>query len=270
MKRLEPGASRTAMIAVIAAVLLTAAGCGPTAPKDGADAEAGAQAIAAAELQFETVERDAAGELLESSGKTDAEPSMSVSADGLALLKVNEGVWHCKKPLPTDQHCPYNDSAQYCTIGHGHLIAKQACKDLIPMLTEKGWLDGITDEEAEAILKADLRTAQVGLESKMAGSKIGAAELTPAQYDALVSFIFNVGASKFAKSTLLKKLNARADSGGDPAVAQQFMAWKMAGGQVVNGLLTRRKREVEHFFIGYTVPAEPRDPVEDIDIRVGE
>jgi lysozyme len=59
------------------------------------------------------------------------------------------------------------------------------------------------------------------------------------QFDALVSFVYNVGAGNFAKSTLLKKLN-KADYKG---AADEFLRWNKAGGKVLNGLTRRRDAE---------------------------
>jgi lysozyme len=59
------------------------------------------------------------------------------------------------------------------------------------------------------------------------------------QFDALVSFVYNVGAGNFAKSTLLKKLN-KADYQG---AADEFLRWNKAGGKVLNGLTRRRDAE---------------------------
>lgn len=59
------------------------------------------------------------------------------------------------------------------------------------------------------------------------------------QFDALVSFTYNVGAGNLAKSTLLKKVNA----GDFEGAAKEFIKWNKAGGKVLNGLTRRRKSE---------------------------
>ena len=64
--------------------------------------------------------------------------------------------------------------------------------------------------------------------------------LTQPQFDALVSFVFNVGAGAFRKSTLLKKLNA-----GDYAEATaEFPRWVKGGGKTLPGLVVRRAAEM--------------------------
>lgn len=64
-------------------------------------------------------------------------------------------------------------------------------------------------------------------------------KLTQAQYDALVSFVFNVGGGAFSRSTLLRKINA----GECHAAAQEFHRWVFAGGVRLRGLVTRRAAE---------------------------
>lgn len=67
--------------------------------------------------------------------------------------------------------------------------------------------------------------------------------VTQDQYDALVSFTFNVGGGALAKSTLLRKLNA----GDCHGAATEFPKWNKAGGRVLPGLTKRRAYEREHF-----------------------
>lgn len=63
--------------------------------------------------------------------------------------------------------------------------------------------------------------------------------LTQQQFDALVSFAFNVGNGAFCDSTLLKRLNA----GQYDAVPAQLNRWVKAGGKTLEGLVTRRAAE---------------------------
>lgn len=67
--------------------------------------------------------------------------------------------------------------------------------------------------------------------------------LTQNQYDALADFIYNVGATNFAKSTLLRKLNAKDYEG----AAAEFPKWNKGGGKVLPGLERRRKKEQDLF-----------------------
>lgn len=70
--------------------------------------------------------------------------------------------------------------------------------------------------------------------------------ITQEQYDALVSFAFNVGGAALRDSTLLRKLNA----GQCKEAAQEFHRWVKAKGKVLAGLVTRRNREAELFASG--------------------
>lgn len=91
----------------------------------------------------------------------------------------------------------------------------------------------IKQETAERLLKTGL----VSYESDVSRTvKVG---LTQGQFDATVSFTYNLGAGSLSTSTLLRKLNA-----GDYAgAADEFLRWNKAGGKVLNGLTRRREAE---------------------------
>ncbi|MCC8409925.1 lysozyme [Mucilaginibacter sp. UR6-1] len=65
------------------------------------------------------------------------------------------------------------------------------------------------------------------------------------QFNALVSFSFNVGIQAFKSSTLLKKINSQST---EQDIKAEFLKWKRAGGKVVDGLLKRRIREANLYF----------------------
>lgn len=65
------------------------------------------------------------------------------------------------------------------------------------------------------------------------------------QFDAIVSFCYNVGSSALKSSTLLKKLNINPN---DPTIAQEFAKWNKGGGRVLKGLVRRRKAEANLYF----------------------
>ncbi len=197
--------------------------------------------------------------------------SRSLTDEGVALLKLYEGEVLC--PNSSDRtHCPYNDSSDYCTIGHGHLIAKAACEDLTEDLELMGFTNGISDERAEEILKADLAIAQMALErhTTAPGSEQEGATINGYQYDALTSFIYNVGTSNFSSSTLLKRIKDREDIKGNAEIEKQFKRWNKSNGQFVQGLLNRRIREVEHFFKNFGVPSEEESDQRSIDLKSAE
>lgn len=96
---------------------------------------------------------------------------------------------------------------------------------------------GLTQEEAVKLLRKDAATR-----SKAVDDLVNV-PLTQTQFDALVSFVFNVGADAFRNSTLLRKLNA----GDYASVPSELNRWTRAGGRVLSGLVTRRKAEGELF-----------------------
>jgi len=65
------------------------------------------------------------------------------------------------------------------------------------------------------------------------------------QFDALVSFCYNVGPANLKSSTLLKKVNANPN---DPTIKDEFLKWTKAGGKVLKGLVTRRTAEANLYF----------------------
>lgn len=139
---------------------------------------------------------------------------------GLDLVKDFEG-WEPK---------PYDDAAGYCTIGYGHLIDLKTCATTTKL---EPFAKGITVAKGEEILLKDSRAARAAV------MKLVTVELTDEQFGALSSFVFNAGQSNFASSTLLRLVNA----GQHQLAAKQFARWRMAGGKVLTGLITRRACE---------------------------
>ncbi|MEN4524901.1 lysozyme [Pantoea agglomerans] len=139
---------------------------------------------------------------------------MKVSNNGINLIKRFEGL----------ELKSYKDSVGILTIGYGHTHAVKAG-------------DVITGEQADAFLREDLQVAELTINTNV---KV---KLTQGQFDALVSFVFNLGSGNFVKSTLLKKLNA-ADY---DLAADEFGKWVNAGGKKLPGLVKRRAAEREVF-----------------------
>jgi lysozyme len=134
---------------------------------------------------------------------------------GMALTKSFEGL----------RLTAYQDVAGVWTVGYGH--------------TGPAILDGMTISEAEAemLLRADL-TAAVDCVNR--GVRV---EISQNQFDALVDFCFNAGRGNFLQSTLLRKVNLEDFAG----ATVQFGLWVHAGGEVVPGLVRRRKAEAVLF-----------------------
>ena len=140
---------------------------------------------------------------------------MKTSPAGIALIQQFEG-----RRLEAYK-CP----AGIWTIGYGHTSAAGA-PDVKPGMT-------ITKQEANDILVRDL------VKYENAVDRLVKVPLTQNQFDALVSFTFNVGEGALAKSTLLKKLNA----GNYDAVPAELMKWTRGGGKELPGLVRRRRAE---------------------------
>lgn len=149
--------------------------------------------------------------------------NMQISLNGLNQIKNHEGF----------RHNVYNDSAGYPTIGYGHKLT--AAERL-------AGLSYVTEQEAARLLAKDVASAEATVNAAV---KV---PLTQNQYDALVSFVYNVGGGAFRRSTMLRLLNA----GDYSAAAGQFARWNKAGGRVVLGLTNRRLAEAELFRTGGT------------------
>jgi len=139
-----------------------------------------------------------------------------ISNKGLQLIKQFEGF----SPVI------YKDSADLPTIGYGHLVLPHELPS---------FKNVITKSQAEALLKADLLVAENAI------SRLIAAPLTQNQFDALVSFTFNLGAGALQRSTLRAKINIQEHS----AVLIEFLRWVYADGRIIPGLVRRRKAEAE-------------------------
>lgn len=138
---------------------------------------------------------------------------MKTSENGLELIKLYEGF------CPTTYLCP----AGKLTIGYGHVIVSG----------ENFPVGGISRENAGIKLKQDVIAVE-----KTLGSLV-ITQLLQNQFDALVSFVYNVGSKAFEKSTLLRLLNENKPE----LAAEQFSKWIFAGGVVQKGLIRRRSAE---------------------------
>jgi len=141
---------------------------------------------------------------------------MKTSDKGVELIKNHEGL------VLKAYLCP----AGVWTIGYGHTAGV------------KSW-DSISPEQAEEFLKQDLKS------SEMSVMRLVQKPLNQNQFDALVSFVFNVGAGNFQSSTLLKRVNANPNN---PDIRGEFGRWIHGGGKVLPGLIKRRKEEADLFF----------------------
>lgn len=97
-----------------------------------------------------------------------------------------------------------------------------------------------TDAECLALLQQDVKHAEGAVK------RLVSVPLTQEQFDALVSFVFNVGETSFARSTLLKKVNAFDCYG----AGKEFSRWTHAGGRELPGLVVRRTSERKQWETG--------------------
>jgi lysozyme len=139
---------------------------------------------------------------------------MRVSEDCLKKLKEFEGL----------RTKAYLDAAGVPTIGYGHTQGVRMG-------------DVISEYWADMFLKADLYEVEKQVDS------LG--HWNQPQFDALVSFAFNLGFYKLKTSELLKKIQEGANM---RAIKQEFMRWVWAGGQKLKGLERRRAWEAKRFF----------------------
>lgn len=161
----------------------------------------------------------------------------TTSDQGINLIKKFEGL---HKIGDDGKVLAYRCPANVLTIGYGHTKGvKRNMK--------------ITKAEAEALLREDLRTYEAEVK------RLVNVPLTQYQFDALVSFVFNLGAANFASSTLLKRLN----TGNYEAVPAQFMRWNKArvNGtlQPLKGLTRRRSAEAALFTMDAQLPSDDAD-----------
>ena len=139
---------------------------------------------------------------------------MNIGQRGIEIIKHFEG---CELEA---YKCP----AGVWTIGYGHI---------------KGVSQGmsITQEQAEQMLLDELKEYENYI------NELVVVDLSQNQFDALVSWVYNLGPANLKSSTLLKVLN----SGDYAGVPEQIERWNKAGGKVLEGLIRRRLAESSLF-----------------------
>ena len=137
-----------------------------------------------------------------------------ISEKGKSLIKDFEGF----------RTHAYQDSVGVWTIGYGH--TKGVTPDMV-----------ITDEQGEEMLAEELKEYETYVDTLV---KV---PLHQYQYDALVSWTYNLGPTKLKSSTMLRVLN----EGNYEEVPTQMKRWDKAGGQVLAGLTKRREAEAAMF-----------------------
>lgn len=141
---------------------------------------------------------------------------METSENGLALIKKHEGLrleaYKCPAGVPT--------------IGYGHTKGVRMG-------------DTITQAKADELLREDVGEVERVLNQQMI---LTDTKLRQGQFDALVSFAFNLGIGNLLRSTLWRIIRKDPDSRDIPA---QFRCWVNAGGKRLSGLVARREAEIK-------------------------
>ncbi|WP_426808038.1 lysozyme [Pseudomonas sp. WOUb67] len=135
---------------------------------------------------------------------------MRTSQRGLSLIKSFEGL----------RLQAYQDSVGVWTIGYGATRGVQSGMK-------------VSKEQADRMLLNDIQRFEPEVE------RLIKVPLNQNQWDALMSFTYNLGAANLESSTLRRLLNA----GNHAAAAEQFRRWNKAGGKVLAGLTSRRSAE---------------------------
>lgn len=143
---------------------------------------------------------------------------METSNKGLELIKRHEGL-----RLKAYQ-CP----AGVWTVGYGSTTGVNQ------------WTV-VTQKEAEIRLRSDVKTAERAVEQV----RYLQPRLTQNQFDALVSFVFNLDSGNFGSSTLRKKVIANP---ADQSIRTEFEKWVNANGRRLPGLVARRADEADMYF----------------------
>jgi lysozyme len=145
-----------------------------------------------------------------------------LSKRGLDLIKKYEGF----------RAQPYKCPAGVPTIGYGATYYPDGKR---VKMTDAP----VTEKQASEMLKAMVIPYEKAVDTYCIDS------INQNQFDALVSFAYNVGTNGLKNSTLLKKLNVNAN---DPTIRDEFMKWTKAGGKTLKGLVNRRKEEADIYF----------------------
>ena len=153
--------------------------------------------------------------MIKKSSKQKTDDIMKASEKAYSLIRQFEGL----------RLTAYKCSVGVWTVGYGHTSG------VVPGMA-------ITKERAEAFLRQDIAS----VENIVNAERLN---LRQCQFDALVSFVFNVGGGNFRKSTLLRKAKANPD---DNSIMDEFLRWVYAKGVVLPGLQKRRLAEMRLYF----------------------
>jgi lysozyme len=146
----------------------------------------------------------------------------STSTAGLNLIKSFEGL----------MLKPYKCSAGVPTIGYGNTFYESGKKVSMSDAV-------ITESRATELLAWSIKKFEQYVDSYCRD------DISQNQFDALVSFCYNLGPANLKSSTLLKKVNKDPN---DPTIRAEFLKWNKAGGRALKGLTRRREAEANLYF----------------------
>jgi lysozyme len=154
---------------------------------------------------------------------------MQISENGIKMIKGFEAF----------RSKPYLDSVGVATIGYGTTVYPDGKK-----VTMK-------DTPVTELQATDLLTFMINFSYGKAVNQLVRRTLSQNQFDALCSLVYNIGVQAFSKSNLLKFINNLdvKEVRDFPACREQFMKWVYAGGKQLAGLLKRRKKEADLFYL---------------------
>lgn len=145
-----------------------------------------------------------------------------IGQKGISLIKSFEGF----------KGTPYLDSVKIPTIGYGATFYPGGKRVTLADAS-------INEAQATTLLTEMLHQFENYVDSFVRD------DVSQNQFDALVSFCYNVGPQNLKISTLLKKVNANPN---DPSIANEFLKWNKAGGRALPGLTRRRQSESDLYF----------------------
>lgn len=142
------------------------------------------------------------------------------------IMKASERAYALIRKFEGLRLAAYRCPAGIWTIGYGHTSG------VVPGMS-------ITESRAEELLAQDVAVAEGIINAERIPG------LSQCRFDALVSFVFNVGGANFKRSTLLAKVKANPD---DNSIIDEFLRWVYGGGVVLPGLQKRRLEEMRLYF----------------------
>ncbi len=164
-----------------------------------------------------------------------------LSKNGEDFIQACEGT-----VLRNGKHVPYTCPTGHWTIGYGHLLSQSEFSSgkitlYNPTVKTVDYRHGLTEEEADQIFRGDVMIAV-----QCVNNSVDTDKLTQDQFDALVDFVFNLGTTAFANSTLRRVINM---GGSAEEICNQIKRWNKGRDPKTNETVIlkglKRRREAE-------------------------